>query len=267
MAAPRGVQFDGDVVRKHRDPAWLAVEVAKTRLAARVGEETGLFYVPRIVHFDAQAGDVAFERIPDLLTIEQLAKRRDPRLEEVVVRSGRALAAVHSRLRLDDPLRIEMSPEWMIPGADCAFLHSDFGPANVFLQEGTGRLVIIDWAAGPCLDRNATFGPRYFELAWSVLGLYIAVPAKCFGPRSARRQADAFLAAYLSQRSETLDADLFRRFQGPTWRLHFSGMGQRGRARTWYRKILYPPREFRNLAAFRLYRPGGTVPVGEGPTG
>jgi hypothetical protein len=259
------IEFLDDRVRKTGPPAAVAVEFAKTRQAAAVGKQTGAFYVPEILSFDPDAGVLEFERLHGFRRMDQLLFDLHPSLDGLIERAGRALAIIHSHLHLEETRRIPFPSEWMAGNPDCAFLHGDYCPINIGLDDPTGRLVILDWAPTPYLKTNSTFGPRYFDMTWFVLSTYQSMAATFRKEWAADRIADTFLKAYLDARTETLSRHLFRDFQHRVWRLLSSGKSDRLARRSWYRRPIALVREYLTLARFELYRPGKKVWFPRGP--
>ena len=99
------MEFIGDIVRKTGESSILAVEAAKASRAFEVGKDCGLFYVPKVVNFDAKAGVLEFERLSDLATLLDLAVRKDQRLPGLLKKAGEALAVVHKKLVLPEEMK------------------------------------------------------------------------------------------------------------------------------------------------------------------
>ena len=74
------MEIVGDIIRKNGEPGMLAIEAAKASRAYDIGKDCGLFYVPKIVNFDAKTGVLEFERLNGLVTLLDVAARKDGRL-------------------------------------------------------------------------------------------------------------------------------------------------------------------------------------------
>ncbi len=257
------IEFLEDRVRKTGPVSTIAMEFAKTCRAAALGRKTRQFYVPRILHFDREAGVLEFERLHGWRRLGDLALESHPCLEDMLKRTGQALAVIHSGLWLEEDKRIAFPAEWMAYKVDCAFLHGDYGPINIGLDLPTGRLVILDWSPTPYLQSIATFGPRYFDLAWFVVSLHFTMATVVRRQWPARLVCDTFLKAYLSARCEILDRRLFSDFLAHAWRLLRSGMASRLSRRRWHKKPQGLVRELLSWARFRMYRPGKDVAPSE----
>ena len=57
------IELANDIVRKTGEPNILAVEAAKASRAFEIGRDSGLFFVPKVVSFDAEADVLEFERL------------------------------------------------------------------------------------------------------------------------------------------------------------------------------------------------------------
>jgi tRNA A-37 threonylcarbamoyl transferase component Bud32 len=166
------MEFVGDIARKTGDAELLAVEAAKASRALEIGKDSGLFSVPKVVKLDAEAGVLEFERLNGLVTLLDLAVRKDRRLDELLEKAGRALAAVHAKLALPEEMKHDLPAEWMNCRDDNVFIHGDFACINVCFHEASDELVILDFSAAPTVGRTATFGSRYFDILLFVSSLF-----------------------------------------------------------------------------------------------
>jgi len=187
------MEFDGDIARKTGSPSLLAVEAIKTQRAGEIGRSSGLFYVPKVISFDARAGVLEFERLRGLVTLFDLAVKKDPRLFELLEKTGRALAAIHRQLVLPDEVKHELPVEWMGPADENVFIHGDFVCINVCFHEPSGQLVILDWSAAPIMGRTPTFGSRFFDILWFASSLFHGAPSKSVLSWDAEKMTSAFL--------------------------------------------------------------------------
>jgi len=174
MFRKHSIRMDGRTVVKSAPPRYLRVEIEKTRRAARIARETGLFRVPDVLDYDDRKGTAVFERIPELRTIRE-AVRSDRERGETAGRVGQALAIIHRDLRLPDDMRLPIPAAFTDGGGD-VFLHGDFGLRNICFEPGSPAPVILDWQFTDMHGGEATFGSRYFDLVWFVNTL-IWIPA------------------------------------------------------------------------------------------
>lgn len=191
-----------DIIRKTGEPGLLAVEAAKAVRASEIGRNSGLFRVPRVVSFDADAGLLEFERLDGLVTLLDLAISRDQRLFALMEKTGRALAVIHEQLVLPDEMIHELPPEWMDSVGRNVFIHGDFATINVCFHGQSDSLIIIDWSAAPLIGRTPTFGSRYFDILWFVNCLFCGVPNKRIFNWDAESMAEAFLEGYAQETTE-----------------------------------------------------------------
>ena len=186
----------GDIVQKIGEPSILAVEAEKASRALEIGRDSGLFSVPRVVHFDAEAGVLEFERLSDLVTLLELAARQDHRLPGLLKKTGQALAVVHEKLVLPEELKRELPPEWMATAGENVFIHGDFACINVCLHEPSDELVLLDWSAAPSVGRIPTFGSRYFDILMFVSSIFHGAPWRRALNWNAKQMAKIFLRGY-----------------------------------------------------------------------
>ena len=190
------MEFVGDIARKTGDADLLAVEAAKASRALEIGKDSGLFSVPKVVKLDPEAGVIEFERLSSLVTLLDLAIRKDPRLGELLEKAGRALAAVHAKLELPEEMKQDLPAEWMNCRDDNVFIHGDFACINVCFHEASDELVILDFSAAPMVGRTPTFGSRYFDILLFVSSLFHGAPYRNVLNWNAGKMADTFLRGY-----------------------------------------------------------------------
>lgn len=190
------MEFVGNIARKTGEANLLAVEAAKASRAFEIGKDSGLFSVPKVVNFDAEAGVLEFERLSDLATLLDLAVRKDRRLPELLEKAGRALAVVHAELTLPDEMKHELPAEWMDSSERDVFIHGDFACINVCFHEPSTELVILDWSGAPMVGRTPTFGSRYFDILLFVSSLFHGAPYRSVLNWNAGKMAGMFLEGY-----------------------------------------------------------------------
>lgn len=166
MYRKHGIRMDARTVVKSAHPRYLRIEIEKTRRAARIAKETGLFRVPGVLDYDDVKGSAVFERILGLRTFRE-AVRSSRECGEAAGRIGQALAVIHRDLRLPDDMRLSVPRAFRDGGGD-VFLHGDFGLRNVCFEPGSQVPVILDWQFTDMHGGEATFGSRYFDLIWFV---------------------------------------------------------------------------------------------------
>ena len=185
-----------EIVRKTGEPNLLDIEAEKASRAFEIGRDSGLFSVPKVVNVDAEAGVLEFERLTDLVTLLDLAVRKDKRLSGLLKKTGQALAAVHEKLVLPEAMKHELPPDWIAPAGENVFIHGDFACINVCFHEPSEELVLLDWSAAPSVGRTPTFGSRYFDILMFVSTLFHGAPWREALSWNAKEMAETFLRGY-----------------------------------------------------------------------
>ncbi len=228
----------GDIFRKTADACLLAVEAAKASKALEIGKDSGLFAVPKVANLDMEAGVLEFERLGGLATLLDLAARRDPRLPELLEKTGQALAIVHERLILPDEMKCEMPLEWMGPSDENVFIHGDFACINVCCHEPSGKLVIVDWSAAPLVGRTPTFGSRYFDILLFISSVFHGAPWREILSWDGNGMARAFLGGYCNAAPQITSSRL-RDYASKIGRLQRRNIWEMARRRRPLRAIGY----------------------------
>ncbi len=190
------MQLIDKIARKTGEPNLLLVEGEKALRAFEIGRDSGLFYVPKVVNLDAETGVLEFERLNDLVTLLDLAVRKDKRLPKLLINTGQALAVVHDKLVLPEEMKKELPPEWTAPAGENVFIHGDFACINVCFHERSDELVLLDWSAAPLVGRTATLGSRYFDILMFVSSLFHGAPWRRALTWNAKEMAESFLRGY-----------------------------------------------------------------------
>ena len=242
----------GNVVRKTGNPHFLEIECAKTKRAHDLGDESGLFLTPKVIRFNVRDGELDFERLTGLRSLDDLWHEKDPRLGCFLVKAGRALSAVHAGMRLPPDLKLHLPGDWSESQVPTGFLHGDFTLANVFVQEPTERFVILDWSAAPILHYPVTFGPVCFDIHWFLFFLYQTVKHRS----GAAALAEAFWHGYESRAGCEVSAaamEMERVRITPLLKdLVFQQLGRR----QWHKKGLFLMTQSLVYYRWRCFRPG-----------
>ncbi len=188
------IEFTDAAVIKRGRPELMRVEAEKTRRAATIARDTGLFRVPQIVHYDAASGVLAIERIPGLIGIRR-AGLDVQALITIASGAGAALAAVHRELHLPPGMDKRLDPPWS--GDDhLSYIHGDFSAENVCIDPARpGIPVVIDWQTTQRHGGEATFDSAYFDIAWFINNWFYK-PVHRLRPARDHAVAKAFLDAY-----------------------------------------------------------------------
>src|SRR4030042_232950 len=248
------MEIVGDIIRKNAEPGMLAIEAAKASKAYDIGKDCGLFYVPKIVNFDAQTGVLEFERLNGLVTLLDMAARKDERLLELLKKAGQALAIIHEKRVCPREMKHELPAEWTAYPDENVYIHGDFAGFNLCFDESFGRLVVLDWSSAPLLGRNITYGSRFFDIIWLVIFIFYGAPRRCLFNCDAQGMANAFLSGYAESRPEIIQRlsgdfkPLMRRYYRKTvWYL--------AKQRSWYKAARYLLYQFMIYPRFARYNP------------
>jgi len=245
----------GEIIRKTGKPGTLVIEAAKASKAFNIGKDCGLFYVPKVVNFDAKTGVLEFERLNGLVTLLDMAARKDERLFELLKKAGQALAVVHEKLVLPQEMKHELPAEWMASPGENVFIHGDFAGFNLCFDESSGRLVILDWSSAPLLGRNATYGSRFFDIIWLVIFIFYGAPRRCLFNWDAQGMAKAFLSGYAERRPEIIQR-LSGDFEPLMRRYYHKTVWYLAKQRSWYKAARYLLYQFMIYPRFARYHPG-----------
>jgi aminoglycoside phosphotransferase (APT) family kinase protein len=249
------MEIIGEIIRKTGEPDTLAIEAAKASKAFDIGKDCGLFYVPEVINFDAKAGVLEFERLDGLVTLLDIAARKDERLLELLKKTGQALAAIHEKLVLPEQMKHELPAEWTACSDENVFIHGDFAGFNLCFDELSGRLVILDWNSAPLLGNVATYGSRFFDIIWFVIFIFYGAPRCCLFNWDAPNMANAFLAGYAECRPEIIQR-LSCDFQPLMRRYYHKTVWYLAKQRSWYKAARYLLYQSLIYPGFARYRPG-----------
>jgi len=101
------VVFSDLAVVKYQNVERTRLELKKTELAAEIGRSTSSFWVPSVLAHDMASGSITFERMYGFSYLN-VALSTLPHAERLIAQVGRALAAIHDRLRLPDDYRVAL---------------------------------------------------------------------------------------------------------------------------------------------------------------
>ncbi len=226
------------VVSQELSSQAIEIECAKTMAGARIGRQSGLFYVPEVLRLDKVTHRIDFEHVGPLTSISELVKRDDRHLPGVLDQLGCALAEIHKTLQLPDSMMREMPVEWIADAKDNVYIHGDLTTENVFLQRDTRELVILDWSTTRLLGAEYTFGVRYFDLVFFARHLVGALPFKSYFTGRVNDLIDRFLFAYFGAAAENLDLYKLRHYCRLMSSFHWENIWPSVRRRKGHRKII-----------------------------
>jgi tRNA A-37 threonylcarbamoyl transferase component Bud32 len=201
----RSVSIQGDVVVKLQNPETSRRERLRTTAARVVGQETGLFSVPKIISFDDNRGSIIFERLPGVVL--QQALLNDNKSLDVIGSVARALAAIHGRM---EPSVTPLDSPRAVP------LHGDFGATNVLCRADSDRIAVLDWSNASWIGYDADMGSPEIDVSVFLISLF---HRRVFGRRplvGRRDLARHFLTTYESASPHGVDVPTLRRIVAST---------------------------------------------------
>ena len=199
-----------ETVIKVQEAGIARLELEKSRRAARIAEESGVFDVPRVLDADLDSGRIIFERSDDVIPLwDWLARTRFQEAQGMLVTAGSALALIHDHLQLPADLGEPLSLEWQPPPrsspvepfwGEPVALHGDFNAWNLLVSPRTGRLLISDWAGSEISGERVTRGPWVFDAAWLIVTLFRQRLGGLERVSRPGRYSEVFLESYAQQR-------------------------------------------------------------------
>lgn len=209
-AKARVIAISEKAVIKRVEPALFDIEVAMTTAAHTVATECGLFYVPKVLGYDKAARTITLERVSDIVSLRDFLAR-NPERTQLISQAGKALALIHSRLRISEALRWLPVVESEAGGTDLVPLHGDYSLRNVMWSERRQDLVVLDWASANARGNPGVRGSRYFDLGHFVTSLGKPKP-RVYAVRRFRQRAEAFIRAYEEELGMTVDCRALREY-------------------------------------------------------
>lgn len=163
--------FTENTVVKYQSVKKTHVEMIKSKQAAAIGNDTGLFSVPRIISHDSVKGSITFERFYGLRDLRETLLEF-PSSDELLIRLGKVLAIIHNQLRLPEDLATAVSDTELKLRTRPVFIHGDFSYINIFYSQDRDEFVIIDWSTTTWLGNDGTVGPCYIDLGIFIKSLF-----------------------------------------------------------------------------------------------
>ena len=205
----RAVQVQGSVVTKTQEPGASRRERLRTLAGREVGQETGLFVVPRVLSFDDAAGTIVFERLA--LTSLRAALTDPVGGMEIAERLARVLAAIHNRMKVSVTPVIRVTDPTTDSARAAVPVHGDFGIANLLFQSGTARIAVIDWSNADWTGVDADVAPPEVELAVFLTSLFHRRLFDPIPPSRREEVARHFLATYAAAGPHGVDVGFLKR--------------------------------------------------------
>jgi hypothetical protein len=242
-----------NTVTKTSAPNLMRVEVEKTLRAHKIGKDSGLFRVPRVLDYDNSKGEAIFERL-DSAPVSRAVPWGVGRID-LGKKLGVALAVIHRELVLSDNFRINLPDEFSL-AHDEVFLHGDLSVNNVGIGGSKQHLTIFDWQMTPVYGGSATYGTSYFDILWFIDNLIHRPYTRFLYSNPVAPVASAFLEAYFNEAVISYDAERFSRYATRFFRIRVPHVrndivqNSKGRARLLFPRTQYILRTFiRSLTA------------------
>jgi tRNA A-37 threonylcarbamoyl transferase component Bud32 len=197
-----------DCVVKQQFPGESRRERIRTERGARIGRASRRFVVPAIRSFDDSRGEIVFERLRGVESLQSLLPE-SPRAEHLARLAGAALAAIHSEILVeDDEPGVGDAPT----DGERVLLHGDFACGNLLYSESRDELAIIDWSVAHWMEERSTHlvGPAAIDLSVFLVSLFYRRP---LGPSlipDPERLGSVFLETYGRLLAGTLRLDDLR---------------------------------------------------------
>ena len=192
------------------------------------------FSAPRPLRVDQETNTIVYAALTDLQSIRDVyldyvcGAVDDQAAINTFFESGRVLAAIHRELQLSNARRWE-SPERFSSSGETgdrfemlpmAFLHGDYGFANVFVGESDTDLIVLDASPNYFVTFSTNcYGPVYLDIGNMLSCMDGLVPwAKHLKMQLARVRTleSAFVSGYESDNELLLDKSLLTQFTEAT---------------------------------------------------
>ncbi len=190
----RDLEFRDNVVIKKTHPDLMKIEVAKMIKGREIGKKNGSFYVPDVYEYDEVNGVLIMERLKNIHGVRNI-DIKSKAYEEIIKKSGSALAEIHNELILPQSMTTPLNNELKYIGKE-VYIHGDFSVENVCIFNDKESLGIIDWQMTNRHGGASTFGTRYYDIAWFVNNLFSKPIYRYSLGRNVSITATAFLDSY-----------------------------------------------------------------------
>lgn len=225
-----------DTVIKTGPPDSIRVEVEKAVRGFEIGQDCGLFSVPKILDYDQSKGQVVFERLHNIWSIREVIelRRKYDSLAETI---GHSLAIIHNKLTLPKDMITPLPPDFSLPAAE-VFLHGDFSIDNICVGSSCPPIIVLDWQMTKVHGGNTTYGTRYFDLAWFVNNLFSRMFHRYLFSAPVAPIARKFLSSYFETAEFVYNAEEFISYMK---RFYGTKLALRRKNLTWKRRSLLTP--------------------------
>lgn len=199
--ASTNVIINKNTVVKTTTPELARIELTKMIMGRSISEKYDLFRVPKVYDYDEENGVIVLERIHGLRGIGHLSGSKN-NYHNVIVKTGLSLASIHNHMNLPDDMKVVIDEDLDFSG-NKVFMHGDFSVENVCtIDNSPDGLTIIDWQMTSMHGGKATYGTRYFDIAWFINNLFSKPIYKYIFRHDVDNTAKLFIDAYFGACSD-----------------------------------------------------------------
>jgi len=206
----KAVELLEHTVIKTDSPALMRIEVEKTRRAFEIGQDCGLFRIPKVLDYYEDKGVAVFERLYGIQPTNALISSQTHG-ELLAIRLATSLAIVHKELKLPDNMILPLPTELESYGSK-VFIHGDLSTENVCFDEENSSIVILDWQMTGVHGGQATYGTPYFDLIWFVNNLIYRPRIRYLLANPLASITRMFIETYFETTGNQYDRDEFSRY-------------------------------------------------------
>mgnify|MGYP003985520731 CR=1 FL=1 len=190
-----------NTVVKTTTPELARIELKKMIMGRSISERCDLFRVPEVYDYDEKNGIIVLERIHGLRGIGRSNDSKNL-YNNMIIKAGLSLATIHNHMSLPDDMKIIIDKDIDFSG-NKIFMHGDFSVENVCtIDNSPGALAIIDWQMTSMHEGKATYGTRYFDIAWFINNLFSKPIYKYIFRHNVDDTAKLFIDAYFGACSD-----------------------------------------------------------------
>lgn len=197
------ISIVGSSVIKKTTPREAFLEANITKAINAQLSKSDIFYIPQIYSLSS-SGEIRMEFIDGLKSIKETLYFNPYNLN-ILNNIGKSLATLQARFFLPQQLRLQAATIPFGSDKDCVCIHGDFNLINVFYQEVTNKIIILDWSCSPAVNVELTVGPREFDIASFTRALLLQSRPLHLSIRLFKLRLNAFLNGYVSIHKSDID--------------------------------------------------------------
>lgn len=189
------------------DPAFTSACAAVYREAHRVAQEDEGFYVPAVLDYQSDSGNLRLENIPELIPLNKRSGAED-KITELAVRIGQSLGTLHRCMKLPPDASIPAPDQWQGRPDTLVAVHGDFSLKNIYWYPDTNTLALLGWHNKSSLDFYCTTATRYLDLVRFVQSLLIHRQFHTEAKSNFLQDVQSFLNGYQQTAGNVLSANM-----------------------------------------------------------